>query len=95
MLDNQLLRENPQWVASQLLRRGFQFDVNAYAALEEQRKELQIATQALQNERNERSKAIGTAKARGENIEPMRQAVAQLGEAMEQKKLNLSGFCSN
>ncbi|MGL6030348.1 MAG: serine--tRNA ligase [Legionella sp.] len=89
MLDNQLLRENPQWVASQLLRRGFQFDVNAYAALEEQRKELQIATQALQNERNERSKAIGTAKARGENIEPMRQAVAQLGEAMEQKKAEL------
>lgn len=89
MLDNQLLRENPQWVASQLLRRGFQFDVNAYAALEEQRKELQITTQALQNERNERSKAIGTAKARGENIEPMRQAVAQLGEAMEQKKAEL------
>ena len=89
MLDNQLLRENPQWVASQLLRRGFQFVVNAYAALEEQRKELQIATQALQNERNERSKAIGTAKARGENIEPMRQAVAQLGEAMEQKKAEL------
>lgn len=42
MLDSQLLRENPQFVASQLLKRGFKFDVAAFSALEEQRKALQV-----------------------------------------------------
>ncbi len=89
MLDNQLLRENPQRVASQLLKRGFIFDVVAYSALEEQRKALQVSTQALQNERNTRSKAIGAAKSRGENIESMREEVNQLGIKLDQYKTEL------
>jgi seryl-tRNA synthetase len=89
MLDNQLLRENPQFVASQLAKRGFKFDVAVFSALEEQRKSLQIATQALQNERNLRSKAIGEAKSRGENIEPMREEVNQLGIKLDQHKAEL------
>ena len=86
MLDNQLLRENPEFVASELLKRGFKFDVSTFMALEDKRKTLQIATQALQNERNTRSKAIGEAKARGEDIEPMREDVNRLGVELEQKK---------
>ncbi len=89
MLDSQLLRENPQFVASQLLKRGFKFDVAAFSALEERRKALQVATQGLQNERNTRSKAIGEAKSRGEDIESMRAEVNRLSEALEQKKLEL------
>ncbi|EHL29633.1 serine--tRNA ligase [Legionella drancourtii] len=89
MLDSQLLRENPQFVASQLLTRGFKFDVAAFSALEERRKALQVATQALQNERNTRSKAIGEAKSRGEDIESMRAEVNRLGAELEQKKLEL------
>lgn len=89
MLDNQLLRDNPQFVATQLLKRGYTFDVAAFTALEEKRKALQVATQALQNERNQRSKAIGEAKARGENIEPMRDEVNQLGIKLEQQKADL------
>ena len=89
MLDSQLLRENPQFVASQLLKRGFKFDVAAFSALEERRKALQVATQALQNERNTRSKAIGEAKSRGEDIESMRAEVNRLGAELEQKKLEL------
>lgn len=89
MLDSQLLRENPQLVASQLLKRGFKFDVAAFSALEERRKALQVATQGLQNERNTRSKAIGEAKSRGEDIESMRAEVNRLSEALEQKKLEL------
>jgi seryl-tRNA synthetase len=89
MLDSQLLRENPEFVASQLLKRGFKFDVVAFSTLEEKRKALQVATQELQNQRNTRSKAIGEAKARGENIEPMREEVNRLGAELEQKKAEL------
>ena len=50
---------------------------------------MQVGTQALQNERNLRSKAIGEAKSRGENIEPMREEVNRLGIELEQKKTEL------
>lgn len=89
MLESQLLRDNPQLVAAQLLKRGFKFDVESFIALEEKRKALQVGTQALQNERNLRSKAIGEAKSRGENIEPMREEVNQLGAKLEQQKAEL------
>ncbi|RUR20007.1 serine--tRNA ligase [Legionella sp. km535] len=89
MLDNQLLREDPQRVASQLLKRGFKFDVDAFSELEEKRKALQVSTQSLQNERNMRSKAIGAAKSRGEDIEPMREEVNQLAARLEQQKAEL------
>lgn len=89
MLDNQLLREKPEFVAELLLKRGFIFDVAEFSALEDQRKILQVATQNLQNERNLRSKAIGEAKARGEDIEPMRAEVHRLGQELEQSKEQL------
>ncbi|WED43447.1 serine--tRNA ligase [Legionella cardiaca] len=89
MLDSQLLRDNPQYVAEQLLKRGFRFDVKAFTTLEERRKTLQVATQALQNERNQRSKTIGQAKARGEDIEPMREEVNRLGQELDNTKAEL------
>ncbi|MDI9817825.1 MULTISPECIES: serine--tRNA ligase [unclassified Legionella] len=89
MLDPQLLRDNPEQVAEQLSKRGFHFDKDAFIALEEQRKTLQVATQALQNERNQRSKAIGQAKAKGEDIEPMREEVNRLGKELDSKKSEL------
>ncbi|QDP71854.1 serine--tRNA ligase [Legionella israelensis] len=89
MLDSQLMRDEPHWVAAQLLKRGFKFDVQSFQKLEEKRKTLQVATQALQNERNQRSKAIGQAKARGEDISSMREEVSRIGDELEQKKLEL------
>lgn len=89
MLDPQLLRDNPQFVADQLAKRGFKFDVNAYVALEIRRKTLQVATQALQTERNQRSKDIGLAKARNEDIAPMRDEVGRIASEMDAKKAQL------
>ncbi|VEB37929.1 Seryl-tRNA synthetase [Legionella sainthelensi] len=86
MLDIQLLRDEPQFVASQLLKRGFQFDVSSFITLEEKRKSLQVTTQSLQNERNTRSKAIGEAKSRGEDIEAMREDMNRLAKELEHKK---------
>ncbi len=89
MLDSQLLREDPTSVAMQLAKRGFKFDIQQFNNLEEQRKRLQVETQALQNERNVKSKSIGEAKARGEDIEPMRANVTQLGHLLDEKKNQL------
>ncbi len=86
MLDPHLLRDNPQYIADQLSKRGFNFDVTAFIALDAERKALQVATQALQNERNQRSKDIGLAKARHEDITPMRADVGRIGDEMEAKK---------
>lgn len=76
-------------VATQLLRRGFKLGVDEFESLEKQRKVLQITTQQLQNERNTRSKGIGKAKAAGEEIQPLLDAVADLGGQLKtaQEKL--------
>ena len=80
MLDPQLLRNNLDQVVAGLARRGYALDVAAYQALESRRKQLQVETQNLQAERNAKSKAIGAAKARGEDIEPLKAAVGALGD---------------
>ncbi|HEX5514088.1 MAG TPA: serine--tRNA ligase [Gammaproteobacteria bacterium] len=84
MLDSRRLRSNLAEVAAALSRRGYQLDTERYTALEERRKALQVETQELQNERNARSKAIGQAKARGEDIEPMRARVSEIGARLDQ-----------
>lgn len=89
MLDSRLLRNDPQAVAQALARRGFVFDAAGYAALDEQRKSLQTRAEELQAERNRRSKDIGRAKGAGEDIEPLKQAVAGLGAELEQAKRSL------
>lgn len=94
MLDLQLLRMNPQSVAQRLLTRGFQFDVASFLALEEKRKTLQVATQALQNERNQRSKEIGNALSRKEDASKMRAEVKSIGDELELKKAELADVLS-
>jgi len=89
MLDPNLLRNEPDAVAEKLARRGFKLDVDKLRALEERRKVLQVQTENLQAERNSRSKSIGQAKARGEDIEPLRLEVNKLGEALDQAKAEL------
>jgi seryl-tRNA synthetase len=82
MLDPQILRNNLDEVTAGLARRGFVLDVAVYQALEASRKQLQVETQNLQAERNAKSKSIGAAKARGEDIEPLRASVGALGERL-------------
>ncbi|WP_297528899.1 serine--tRNA ligase [Thiohalobacter sp.] len=86
MLDPKLLRNDPEAVATQLARRGFRLDVGRIRALEEERKALQVRTETLQAERNRRSKAIGKAKAAGENIQPLLDEVAGLGRELDEVK---------
>ena len=78
MLDSKLIRTNPEAVAIALAKRGYVLDVERIKALEEERKTIQTKTEMLQQERNTRSKNIGKAKAAGEDIAPLMQAVEQL-----------------
>ncbi|OCG06802.1 serine--tRNA ligase [Gilliamella apis] len=89
MLDPNLLRNELDLVASKLARRGFKLDVETIRQLEEKRKTLQVETENLQAERNARSKAIGEAKARGEDISTLREEVNKLGEKLNSAKTEL------
>lgn len=86
MLDAKQLRTDLDNIATQLAKRGFTLDTATFNALEEQRKSIQVKTQDLQNERNTRSKSIGQAKARGEDIEPLLAEVSQLGNELDAAK---------
>jgi seryl-tRNA synthetase len=83
MLDPRLLRTDLGLVAEQLARRGMVLDVRRIESLETERKALQVGVQELQNERNTRSKAIGKAKAAGEDVAPLLAAVADLGDRLK------------
>ncbi len=83
MLDPKRLRAELDEVARQLARRGFTLEVERLRELEAERKALQVRTQELQNERNTRSKSIGRAKAAGEDIQPLLDEVASLGEQLK------------
>ncbi|MBU1188449.1 MAG: serine--tRNA ligase [Gammaproteobacteria bacterium] len=90
MLDPALLRKDLPQVQAALAARGYTLDVARWTALDEQRKSLQQQTESLQNERNTRSRAIGQAKARGEDAQPLLDAVADLGEQMKQAQEQLA-----
>ena len=83
MLDPKLLRNELDAVAAKLARRGFSLDTARITELESRRKTLQIDAQNLQNERNTRSKSIGKAKASGQDIQPLLDEVATLGDRLK------------
>ena len=90
MLDPILLRAQLAQTAERLkATRGFDLDVPAFERLEAERKQIQTRTQDLQNLRNTRSKAIGMAKAKGEDTAALMAEVAGFGEELKQSELRL------
>ncbi len=94
MIDPKLLRQATGDVAANFARRGLSFDADAYLALEERRKTLQVDTENLRNERNTSSKSIGKAKAQGEDIAPLLAAVKDLGDKLESHEADLQSVLS-
>jgi seryl-tRNA synthetase len=90
MLDPKLLRSDLDTVAQRLAKRGFTLDTERLEALESRRRDLQTETESLQNERNTRSKAIGKAKASGEDIQPLLDEVSDLGDRLDAAKRQLA-----
>ena len=91
MLDPRFLRSDLDGVARALKRRGYVLDTARFAALEERRKAVQVAADELRNERNTRSKAIGQAKARGQDTSPLLAEVADLGDRLKAAEADLDG----
>lgn len=90
MLDPVLLRTQPLELATRLREtRAFELDTNALEALESQRKQLQVRTQELQNLRNTRSKAIGQAKAKGDDASTLMAEVAGFSGELKSSEIQL------
>ena len=92
MLDPNRLRKDLGETATRLAQRGYELDVGDVEGLEEARKRVQVETQTLQSTRNLRSKAIGRAKAAGEDINPLLAEVSGLGEELKVSEAELASI---
>ncbi len=99
MIDPKVLRNELDQVASNLKRRGFDFDKEYFQELESERARLQVQVERERQTRNERSKVIGQAKGKGEDIEPLKaeseaaaEKLASLEVALAQLQEQLSEF---
>ena len=89
MLDPKHLRADPQAVAENLVRRGYSFDVAEFTRLEATRKEIQTETEKLQHRRNTVSREIGRRRGAGEDADALMAEVAELGDTLETRQLQL------
>ena len=92
MLDPKLLRTNLTGVAAELKRRGFVLDVDAFALLEERRKTAQIEADRLRAGRNAQAKAVGQAKAKGQDAAPWLAAGESLGAGLQSVERQLEAI---
>ncbi|HEY9379902.1 MAG TPA: serine--tRNA ligase [Burkholderiales bacterium] len=90
MLDPQLLRTDLDRVAQRLADRGFEFDANAFRALEEERKQVQSRTQELQAQRNALAKQIGQAKGKGEDATALMAQSTEAGAGLGELEKHLA-----
>ncbi len=90
MLDIKWIRDHADAFDMAMARRGLADQARALIALDQLRRDALAAAQAIQAERNAAAKAIGAAKARGEDAAPLIEAVArskqQQGEAEERAR---------
>jgi len=92
MLDPKLLRSDLDFCQQQLARRGYELDTEMFTTLEDKRKDLQVKTQDLQKERNARSRAIGQAKATGEDASTILAEVSELGDDLKRVEEELNKY---
>jgi len=90
MLDSKLLRTEPEKVAANLKRRGFELDVAKLQSFEDRRKQWQIRVDELRNERNTNAKSVGMAKAKGQDVAPLLKQVEDLGQQLAEADAELN-----
>jgi seryl-tRNA synthetase len=90
MIDNQLLRKNPEEVARRLATRGgVQLDADQFQRFEKARKDLQTAVEQAQASRNRIAKDIGQAKAKGHDVTPLLAQGEKLKSLLEESEAQL------
>ena len=89
MIDIQLIRRDPDFVVKSLLKRGVEFDIKEFTNLEMARKDIQIKSETLQNQKNQIAKKIGQLKSSGESIDSLLTEAAQIPKYLDElnKKL--------
>ena len=90
MLDIKLLRSNPEYLRDRLAIKGYALDVKEFLSLDNERRLAQEETESLQNERNVKSKSIGQAKSKGEDVDGLIKEVGDLGDRLEKAKTTLA-----
>jgi len=90
MIDIQLLRKDIANVAARLATRKYLLDVDAFNALESERKAIQTRTEELQGKRNSQSKLIGMMKGKGEDTTALMAEVSGLGDELKANEIALS-----
>jgi seryl-tRNA synthetase len=84
VIDPKLLRSDLPGVAKALARRGYELDVAAFAAAEDERKSVQIEADRLRAERNANAKAVGFAKSKGQDAAGLLAAGESLGASLQE-----------
>ncbi|MBJ7553044.1 serine--tRNA ligase [Marinomonas spartinae] len=92
MLDIKALRADPEAIAAQLKKKGYELDVAHFSSLEERRKSIQVETEQLQQSRNSVSKEIGQAMKAGDKDKAaeLKAQTASLGDDLESAKAQLN-----
>ncbi len=83
MIDIQLLRKDTAAVAARLAQRKFHLDVDAFNALESERKAIQTRTEELHAQRNSLCKQIGILKGKGEDASAVMAQVGGIGDELK------------
>ncbi|HOP75792.1 MAG TPA: serine--tRNA ligase [Bacillota bacterium] len=84
MLDIKLVRTQPEQVVAGLAKRGFQFPMETFSKLDEERRRKLVEVEQLKNKRNTVSKEVGRIKAAGGDASAIIQEMQQVGEAIQQ-----------
>ena len=83
MIDINLLRNNIDEVESRLNSRGFKIDKKNFIGLENERRNLQVKVQELQESRNDLSKKIGVEKSKGNDVTEHMKSVGQTNDLLK------------
>ena len=90
MLDIAALRRDIEAVAGRLRTRSYELNVAVFAALEAERKDVQVATEDLQARRNALSRQVGQLKSRGEDAAAVMAEVAQIPVELKALEVRLA-----
>ena len=83
MIDINLLRNNIDEVETRLNLRGFKIDKKSFIGLENERRNLQVKVQELQESRNDLSKKIGVEKSKGNDVTEHMKSVGQTNDLLK------------
>ena len=76
MLDIRELRQDGEAIAAKLARRGFEFDLEAFRALDAERKQADVQSQSLQAQRKSAAKEVGQLIQSGLSVDEAKEKVA-------------------